>query len=185
MNIERLLLENNPFSRPGTPLKSVKGIVLHWVANPGTSALQNRNYFESLKKQTLDSVGRYASSHFIIGLDGEVIQCIPVDEMAYHVGAKLYTPEAITRLGHYPNNCTLAIELCHPDASGEFTSATWAAAVILCANLLHQFSLETSDLWTHHGITRKECPRRFVNHPEEFERFKAEVSDCLRSELWN
>jgi hypothetical protein len=41
--------------------------------------------------------------------------------MAYHVGAKNYTPEALGRLGHYPNNCTVGIELCHPKADGAFT----------------------------------------------------------------
>ena len=54
MEIKENYLTPNPFSRPGTPLNGVKGIVLHWVANPKTTAIQNRNYFEALKNQMGD-----------------------------------------------------------------------------------------------------------------------------------
>ena len=87
MKIERKFLTENKFSRPNKNLIGVKGIVIHWVGNAGTSALANRNYFENLKNQKDINKARYASAHFIIGLDGEIIQCLPADEMAYHVGA--------------------------------------------------------------------------------------------------
>ena len=57
------LLTVNAFSRPGTELEEVNGVVIHYTANPGTTAMQNRNYFEGLK----DSKSTKASSHFIIG----------------------------------------------------------------------------------------------------------------------
>ena len=44
------LLTVNPYSRPGIALKAVKGIVVHYTANPGSSAMANRNYFENLKE---------------------------------------------------------------------------------------------------------------------------------------
>jgi N-acetylmuramoyl-L-alanine amidase CwlA len=34
MKIQEKLLTINPFSRPGVSLRAVKGIVVHWVANP-------------------------------------------------------------------------------------------------------------------------------------------------------
>lgn len=43
------LLTPNPYSRPQTALEEVKGVVIHYTANPGTTAAQNRSYFESLK----------------------------------------------------------------------------------------------------------------------------------------
>jgi N-acetylmuramoyl-L-alanine amidase len=177
MHTEKRLLTINPFSRPGKKLSPAKGVVIHWVNNPGTSALQNRNYFEGLKLQSLNNPKAvFASAHFVVGIEGEVIQCLPVDEMAYHVGAKTYTPEAIGRFGHYPNNCTLGIELCHPTRDGKFSPETWMSAVELAAHLLKQFNLElSSGLWTHHGITLKNCPRYFIEHPEAFERFKLDV----------
>ena len=82
------LLEINPFSRPGTKLEEVTGIVVHYVGNPGTTAEQNRSFFAGLAQQEPAAEGEpdsntYASSHFLIGLDGEIIQCIPLDEWSY------------------------------------------------------------------------------------------------------
>lgn len=73
------LLTVNEYSRPGTELKEVKGVVIHYVGNPATTAENNRNYFESLK----DTHERSASSHYIVGLEGEIIQCVPLDEISY------------------------------------------------------------------------------------------------------
>ena len=43
-------LTPNEYSRPGKELKEVNAIVVHYVGNPGTTAAQNRNYFENLKQ---------------------------------------------------------------------------------------------------------------------------------------
>jgi len=181
MNIQRDLLTVNPFSRPGKKLSGVKAVVMHWVANTGSTAKQNRNYFESLKTQSLNNPNaRYASTQFIVGIEGEALQCVPCDEMAYHVGAKTYTPEALGRLGHYPNNCTIGIELCHPEDDGRFSAETLSTAVELCATLCIQFNLDPlRDIWTHHGITGKICPKWFVDHPEKFEDFKRDAAAAL------
>lgn len=176
MNIQRKLLTRNPYSRPGTYINSVKGIVIHWVANPGTSAIQNRNYFENLKNQTAKTA-RYASAHFIVGLAGEVIQCIPVTERAYHVGAPKYTETALEKLSSYPNNCTLGIELCHPDSSGRFTPETLDSAAALAAKLCRFFNLEPEKaLFRHYDITGKNCPKYFVNHEAEWQLFKIDAA---------
>ena len=57
------LLTPNPYSRPQMAIEEVKGIVVHYTANPGTTAEQNRSYFESLK----DTQKTKASSHFVVG----------------------------------------------------------------------------------------------------------------------
>ncbi|MDE6992001.1 MAG: peptidoglycan recognition protein family protein, partial [Lachnospiraceae bacterium] len=67
------------YNRPGTKLAEVNNIFVHYTANQGTSAAQNRSYFENLG-QTHE---RAASAHFIIGYEGEIVQCIPLDEEAY------------------------------------------------------------------------------------------------------
>ena len=73
------LLDVNPYSRPGTTIDHVNGIVVHYTANPGSTAQDNRDYFNGLK----DSHETSASSNFVIGLEGEIIQCIPTWEIAY------------------------------------------------------------------------------------------------------
>ena len=67
------LLEINDYSRPGTRLGRIRSVFVHYTANPGTSAAQNRSYFANLA-QTHE---RSASAHLIIGYEGELIQCIP------------------------------------------------------------------------------------------------------------
>ena len=52
------LLTPNEYSRPGLSLDKVNGIVVHYTANPGTGAENNRSYFEGLK----DSGATYASN---------------------------------------------------------------------------------------------------------------------------
>lgn len=179
MKIQNKILTVNPFSRPGKKLIGVRGVVIHWIGNAGTSAQMNRNYFESLKKQRQAKNARYASAHFIVGIKGEIIQCLPVDEWAYHVGAKVYKSETVKKLSAYPNNCTLGIELCHPDWSGRFTEATLASAVELTATLLKQFGLTPQDLYRHFDITGKNCPKYFVEKSEAFTAFKMTVERQL------
>ena len=62
------LLPENPYSRPQIPLKQVNGVVVHYTGNPNTSAEANRSYFAGLAQ----SGATYASSHFIIGIDGKI-----------------------------------------------------------------------------------------------------------------
>jgi N-acetylmuramoyl-L-alanine amidase len=175
VEIIQKLLTVNKYSRPGTLLKVVSGIVVHWVGNPRSTALENRSYFEGLKDQG-DTVKEktYASAHFIVGLDGEVIQCVPENETAYHVGAErhLYKAEALRRLDTaYPNNCTLGIELCHPDWTGKFNTATLRSAAELAGALLERHHLTDRDVYRHFDITGKECPLYFVRNEDEWKKF--------------
>lgn len=139
MNIEQKLLTPNKYSRPQIPLKSVTKIAVHYVGNPNTSAIANRNYFENQK-----NAGRYVSSHFIVGLQGEIIQCIPLDEISY------CTNQA--------NSYSISIECCHPDSTGKFTEATEQSLVELCAYLLKKFGLDADDIIRHYDVTGKQCP---------------------------
>ncbi|MEL3907957.1 MAG: peptidoglycan recognition family protein [Treponemataceae bacterium] len=179
MNIKTMILTPNSFSRPCKKLLSVKGIVIHWIGNAMTSALMNRNYFEGLKKQRASTNSRYASAHFIVGLEGEIIQCLPIDEWAYHVGSRQYTDIALRNLSSYPNNCTLGIEMCHPDWSGKFNSETLESAIKLTATLLKQFNLTPYDVYRHYDITWKNCPRYFVENDSAFFDFRKEVERYL------
>ena len=81
------LLDINDYSRPGLTLEKVNGIVIHYTANPGTTAKQNRNYFNGLK----DSKKTKASAHFVVGLEGEIVQCIPCNETVSYTHLTLPT----------------------------------------------------------------------------------------------
>lgn len=159
------LLTPNKYSRPQTPLEKVNGIVVHYVANPCSTALENRNYFEGLKDQT-GSKTTSASSHFVIGLEGEVVQCIPLDEVAYASNNR--------------NSDTISIECCHPDETGKFYDSTYQTLVNLCAYLCVEFDLKPDDIIRHYDVTGKICPKYFVDHPEEWETFHKDVKNAIR-----
>ena len=163
--VEPDLLPVNQWSRPGTPLERIGGVVIHYVGNPDTSARANRNYFASL---TSGEEETYASSHFVVGLEGEVIQCVPLTEIAYASNER--------------NEDTLSVEVCHPDETGEFSDVTYWRTVELTAWLCHTFRLDPEkDVIRHYDVTGKLCPRYYVEHPEAWEDFLVDVTAALET----
>ena len=158
--VQQDFLTVNPWSRPGTPLEKIDGVVIHYVGNPNTTAQANRNYFESLSS---GKEGTYASSHFVVGLKGEVLQCIPLTEIAYASNIR--------------NEDTVAIEVCHPDETGQFSPVTYQRVVELTAWLCRTFRLDPeTDVIRHYDVTEKRCPLYYVEHPEAWAAFLADVA---------
>jgi len=155
------LLTVNEYSRPGIALERVNGIVVHYTANPGTSAQSNRDYFEGLK----DSHTTKASSHFIIGLDGEIVQCIPCSEWAYASNGR--------------NEDTISIECCIYDESGAFADKTYDSLVELVSWLCFRYGLTEEDLLRHYDVTGKNCPKYFVEQPDAWETFRSDVESYM------
>ena len=160
-------LDPNPFSRPQLALKKVHAIVVHYTANPGVDAVANRNYFNNLPKANERKQKKtYASSHFVIGLDGTIVQCIPLEEMAYASNDR--------------NSDTVSIECCHKKENGKFTAQTQAALIQLCTYLCIKFDLTEENLIRHYDVTGKICPKYFVEHPDAWEPFKKDVGMELK-----
>ena len=159
--IDVQLLDVNPYSRPGTEIEKINGIVVHYTANPGSTAQENRDYFNGLK----DSHETEASSNFIVGLNGEIIQCMPTWEMAYASNSR--------------NIDTVSIECCHPDESGKFTDETYRSLVQLTAWLCVKFDLTEEQVIRHYDVTGKNCPRYFVENEEAWEEFKTNVGRAI------
>lgn len=155
------LLTPNPYSRPQRALEEIKGIVIHYTANPGTTAQQNHDYFEGLK----DSKITKASSHFIVGIEGEIIQCIPSSEISYASNER--------------NKDTLSIEVCHPDESGEFSKEAYQSLVHLTAWLCGKFDVTTDQVIRHYDVTGKKCPLYYVDHPNAWEKFLEDVQKYI------
>ena len=151
------LLTPNSWSRPQTRLKKVNGIVIHYTANPGSTAMQNRDYFENLP----ETQEAQASSHFVIGIEGEVVQCIPTSEWSYASNQR--------------NFDTISIECCHPDDSGEFTDETYNSVVQLAGFLCKRFNLTSDDVIRHYDVTEKLCPLYYVEHEDAWIQMKADI----------
>lgn len=171
MNIQNAYLSINQYSRPGIKRQATKKLVIHWVGNAGSSAMGNRNYFESLKYQkpyeSLKYQEKYASSQFIIGLNGEIIACMPEDEVAHHAG------------NYNMNLNSIGIENCHPDWGGKFNNQTYTSLIELLAHLCKKYGLNQNDIIRHYDVTGKVCPKYYVEHQDAFEQLKADVANKL------
>lgn len=166
VNVVSDLLEPNEYSRPQTPLKDIRGVVIHYTANPGTDAKANRDYFNGLPESNKSrNKPLYVSSHYIIGLDGTIIQCVPLDEIAYASNDR--------------NEDTISIECCHPDKSGEFTDETYNSLVSLVAWLCGEYKIQSDDIIRHYDVTGKNCPKYYVEHSKKWKKFKKDVLNYI------
>jgi N-acetylmuramoyl-L-alanine amidase CwlA len=163
LNITDAYLPVNKYSRPGTKINPTK-IAVHYVGNAGSSAMGNRNYFASGKV--------YASSHYIIGLDGEILRLIPETEISYCTNSA--------------NSYTISIECCHPDATGKFNSKTLASLIALCADICKRRSINpVTGIIRHYDVTKKCCPRWWApngpnsNANADFATFKNQVKAAM------
>ena len=151
--IDVQLIEVDGAARRGETLEAVRDIVIHYVGNPGTSAQQNRDYF--------DNAGSEVSAHFVVGLEGEVIQCVPLTEKSSASNER--------------NKDTISIEVCHPDETGKFAGDTYDSLVQLTAWLCRVTGLGEKHIIRHYDITGKLCPLYYVEHEEAWSRFLEDV----------
>ncbi len=151
-------LINMGFARTGVKLVEINNIVIHYVGNPDTTAQNNRDYFN--KADTT------VCSHFVIGLDGEIIQCVPLDEKS--------------NASNNRNLDTISIEVCHPDSTGKFNEVTYNSLVKLTAWLCDNSGLKSKDVIRHYDITGKECPKYFVTNESKWEKFLDDVKEELK-----
>lgn len=144
--------------------KEVKSIFVHYTANAGTTAEQNRSYFSSLA-QTHE---RSASAHFIIGYDGELLQCIPLNEEAYAVKSR--------------NEDSISIECCYLAEDGSFTPQTYDTLIHTLAWLIDKYDLSTDDILRHYDCGGKLCPLYYAEHEDAWEQLRQDVADYKNPE---
>lgn len=159
--IEEKFLTPNEYSRPGEPLPEVTEIFVHYTANAGTSAAQNRSYFENLGITGETS----ASAHFVIGFDGEIIQCLPLDEIGYAVMEHNYN--------------SVSIECCYLREDGKFEDATYDSLIKLIGWLLSEYDLGPSAVKRHYDSNGKLCPKYYVEHEDEWEQLVKDVESYI------
>ena len=155
--VDVALIDLDGEARSGLPLEKVSYIVIHYTGNPGATAKQNRDCCN--KRDTL------AAPHFIIGLEGEIIQCIPLSEKASASNER--------------NSDSISIEVCHREESGEFTEESYNALVKLTAWLCGKYGLTENNVIRHYDITGKECPLYFVENENAWQKFKADVRENM------
>lgn len=154
------IIQVDGLSRRGEKLEDIRNIVIHYVGNPGTTAQQNHDWYENPQSEV--------SSHFLVGLEGEIIQCIPLDEFSSAT--------------NHRNKDTISVEVCHPDDSGKFNDAAYSSLVRLTVWLLENTGLKPEDVIRHYDVTGKECPRYYVRNEDSWHLFIQDVDAALRKE---
>ncbi len=155
--VDEQIIHKHTTARTGFKLNDIKDIVVHYVGNPNTSAQSNRDYFDNQTTKV--------SSHFIVGLDGEIIQCVPIFERSAASNDR--------------NKDTISIEVCHPDETGEFNPQTYESLIKLISWLCNEFSLDENEVIRHYDITGKICPKFYVENEDEWENLKNDVKYSL------
>ena len=153
--IDSQIIAIHSTARTGIQLTDIKDVVIHYVGNPGSTAKNNRDYFNRLSTRV--------SSHFIVGLDGEIIQCVPLNEKS--------------AASNNRNIDTISIEVCHPDETGKFNEKTYNSLIKLTAWLCKEFDLSEEHIIRHYDVTGKICPKYYVEHPDAWETLKSDVTD--------
>lgn len=164
IKVQQELLSISDYSRPGVKMESIENIVIHYASVPGTTAADKRDFYESLKdkKESTESV------HFIVDLDGTIVQCIPVTETA--CASKAYNVKCIS------------IEYCNTGADGSMSNKTYENMVALVAYLCEEYEIPVSKVLRHSDITGSMCPLFFVQNEDAWEQFKDDVEKVMKGD---
>jgi N-acetylmuramoyl-L-alanine amidase len=180
--------------RPGWRRAETRAVVVHWPAKAMQRARAIRNFWMS----SANAVG--ASTQAIVDQDGVVLQMMPWDEVAFHVGSAtpdpasglIYTDLARALFDEYakdvkrisPNSITVGFEMTHVDDEGRMSDAAYASSVELAAMLCKMYALPASRVLRHFDVVGyKRCPRLFVDDEDAFVKFRADVATRLEEDV--
>ena len=141
MQITDRLIPRGKYNRPA--VKSVpKRICVHYTGDCGASADRLALFFTT-------NANAKTSSQYIVGMAGEVIRCVPDDEIAYAAAGK--------------NNGTIHIEVCYKRADGGFEEESIAALNELVLYLMERYHIAAKNVLRHYDLTGKFCPAYYVD----------------------
>ena len=158
--------KRNRFGRPGTTLVTKK-IALHYTGQADVEGWKTVSYFNNVVANGYKVNGKYvyASSHYVIDLDGTIFQLIPTSEQCYATNSA--------------NKYAIAIEVATTGGDNHSTDATYKSMVHLCAWLCQYKGLDCkTDIITHTDVVGKNyklCPIYMVKNPHKMTQFK---NDC-------
>lgn len=191
MEVTRDLLAPGQGVRTGKRLTACLGLVIHWIgAAQGHASVIRGNFSRS-------EVGTHYISDWY---DGHIIQCVPEDEVCYHVGSSYgYTDLKRKLVGAAnPNWYFVGIECCINPATvipGDYAAAgkyldlgrpgraQYEALVAFAADFLTRHGMTEEQLYRHYDITGKACHVWFVKEEGRWARFKRDVAARRKGEM--
>ncbi len=151
-------------SRTGKEMTEATGIVIHSAA-PGLTAKQVWNQYQA--------EGASVSNHFIVGTDGTILQCIPLEELSSSHG-----------MGE---TAVINIAVCTGTGNGKLTTHAEKALAKLCAWLVEDSFLNVADVKRHCDVTKnlaEPCPLYYASNDEEWREFLSEVHWSITEGDW-
>ena len=141
MQITERLIPRGKYNRPAA--KSVpKRICVHYTGDCGASADRLALFF-------CTNANAKTSSQYIVGMAGEVIRCVPDNEIAYAAAGK--------------NNGTIHIEVCYKDKAGKFEEKSISALNELVVYLMERYHIAAKNVVRHYDLTGKLCPAYYID----------------------
>ena len=169
--IERFM-KINKYGRPGTKRSKTTKIAWHFTGQHDVSAKNTVSYFSNVVANGYKVNGRYiyASSHYVMGLEGEIYYIVPEREIAYT------TNDA--------NYYSIGIECATTGSDDHYTDKEYVSMVKLGAYLADKYGLDPrTDFIRHYDVTKKVCPRYFVNHSDKWKQFKLDCYNYMKGKL--
>jgi len=144
--------------RPELAMDAIS-LTIHSTANPKSTAKNERAWL------TNPSNTRVASYHIVVD-DKEAIECLPLNEVAWHAGDGFYGKG---------NRKSISIEICE---SGD-REKTLQNAAIIAAKILRDQNISILNIKRHFDWSGKNCPRIFsVNNWKEWYKFIERVKQA-------
>lgn len=174
MNISDDFIRLGCINRPGYKRSSTRGLIIHYIGVAQHSAKVIRDNFENTT--------RYGATQYVCDYDtGEIIKCMPEEEVAYHCGANAYRPLKNQICGNdNPNYYLVGIETCIDSVENSRPSnVQWDALVEFSADFLKRHGLGVENLYLHNEIAPTSCYKYFIDNQSQWQEFKNNVQNKL------
>lgn len=144
-------------------------IAWHYTGANGVSAKSTvYNWFLPIAKG--EHPGTYASAHFVMEQDGAIYQMIPMNYIAYTTNSA--------------NAYSIGIECSTTGSDDHYSEKEYVSMVKLGAWLAQEYNLDPrEDFIRHYDVTKKICPRYFVNHSAKWKQFKLDCYNYMNGKL--
>lgn len=162
----------NKYGRPGTKRRRTTKIAWHFTGQHDVSAKNTVSYFSNVVANGYRVNGRYiyASSHLVMGLEGEIYHIIPFNEIAYTTNSA--------------NAYSVGVECATTGSDDHYTDKEYVSMIKTGAWLAKLYGLDPrKDFIRHYDVTRKVCPRYFVNNVKAWEQFKLDCYNYMIGKL--
>ena len=152
----------------GTRAKTTK-IAWHYTGASGVKGINTiNNWFNSINRG--EQGKKYASSHFVCDLDGKIYSYVPMSRIAWTTNSANYY--------------SIGIECATTGKDDHYTDEEYVSMVKLGAWLAQYYGLDPrKDFIRHYDVTKKICPRYFVNNSSKWKQFKLDCYNYLHGKL--